>query len=126
MATASIHPFDPKTPSQSASQLWAATATKAPKVGATRVFFNTPASEKITALSSLGPDFATKSADAKRELVRRSVGSAVKEITRVADEVTDVVVDASADPHAAGTPVFFPSSSCLIRVLSRCCAPRTI
>jgi aminopeptidase len=40
--------------------------------------------------------------EAKRELVRKSVGSAVQEIKRVADEVTEVVVDASIDPHAAG------------------------
>ncbi|KAJ7726353.1 leucine aminopeptidase [Mycena metata] len=95
MATsASIHPFDPKAPSKTASELWAA---KEPKVGTTRVFF----SDKITALSSLGPDFAKKTANAKRELVRKSVGSAVKEISRVADEVTEVVIDASPDPHAA-------------------------
>ncbi|KAJ7157337.1 leucine aminopeptidase [Mycena filopes] len=95
MATsASIQLFDPKSPSKTATELWAA---KDPKVGATRVFF----SDKITALSSLGPDFAKKSGNAKRELVRRSVGSAVKEIKRVADEVTEVVIDASVDPHAA-------------------------
>ncbi|KAJ6601093.1 leucine aminopeptidase [Mycena vulgaris] len=99
--SASIHPFDPKTPSQSAGELWAASAVKAPKVGTTRVFFNTPSSDKITALSSLGPDLTKKNAAAKRELVRRSVGSAVKEITRVAEEVTEIVVNASADPHAA-------------------------
>ncbi|KAF7347209.1 Leucine aminopeptidase [Mycena venus] len=80
--SASIHPFDPKAPSKSASDLWAASVTKAPKVGSTRTF-------------------AKKSGAAKRELVRRSVGSAVKEISRVADEVTEVVVDASVDPHAA-------------------------
>ncbi|KAJ7696756.1 cytosol aminopeptidase family, catalytic domain-containing protein [Mycena rosella] len=98
MATASIHPFDPKTPSQSANELWAASATKAPKVGTTRIIFKP---DSIIALASLGPDFVNKNGAAKRELVRRSVGSAVKEITRVAEEVTEVVVDASADPHAA-------------------------
>ncbi|KAJ7894531.1 leucine aminopeptidase [Mycena leptocephala] len=95
--SASIHPFDPKAPSKSVNHLWAASLTKEPKVGTTRVFF----SDNITALSSLGPDFTKKSADAKRESVRRSVGSAVKELNRVADEVTEVVVDASVDPHAA-------------------------
>ncbi|KAJ7239777.1 cytosol aminopeptidase family, catalytic domain-containing protein [Mycena haematopus] len=94
--SASIHPFDPKAPSKTASELWAASAAKEPKVGSTRVFF----SDKITALSSLGPDWAKKNAEGKRELVRRSVGSAVKEINRV-DEVTEVTVDASVDPHAA-------------------------
>ncbi|KAJ7722566.1 leucine aminopeptidase [Mycena maculata] len=97
MATsASIRPFDPKT--QSASKLWPASVTKPPKVGTTRVFFN---ADSVTALSSLGPDFAKKKGATKREVVRRSVGSAVKEITRVADEVTEVVVDATVDPHAA-------------------------
>jgi aminopeptidase len=99
--SASIHPFDPKAPSKSVNHLWAASLTKEPKVGTTRVFF----SDNITALSSLGPDFTKKSADAKRESVRRSVGSAVKELNRVADEVTEVVVDASVDPHAAGAAI---------------------
>ncbi|KAJ7631679.1 leucine aminopeptidase [Mycena polygramma] len=98
MATsATILPFDPKAPSKSVGELWAASTTKEPKVGTTRVIF----SDKITALSSLGPDFAKKNVAAKRESVRRSVGSAVKEISRIADEVTEVVVDATADPHAA-------------------------
>ncbi|KAJ6541634.1 cytosol aminopeptidase family, catalytic domain-containing protein [Mycena capillaripes] len=95
--SASVHPFDPKTPSKSVSELWAASSAKEPKVGSTRVFF----SDKITALSSLGADFGKQGAAAKRESVRRSVGSAVKEISRIADEVTEVVVDASVDPHAA-------------------------
>ncbi|KAJ6457382.1 leucine aminopeptidase [Mycena sanguinolenta] len=94
--SASIHPFDPKAPSKTVSELWAASVAKEPKVGTTRVFF----SEKITALSSLGPDWAKRNAEGKRELVRRSVGSAVKELKSV-DEVTEVVVDASVDPHAA-------------------------
>jgi aminopeptidase len=94
--SASIHPFDPKSPTQTVGELW--TPAKEPKVGTTRVFF----SDKITALSSLGPDLAKKGVEAKRELVRKSVGSAVQEIKRVADEVTEVVVDASIDPHAAG------------------------
>ncbi|KAJ7508409.1 leucine aminopeptidase [Mycena galericulata] len=98
MATsASIRPFDP---AAGANELWPTSAAKPPKVGTTRVFFNNR-SGGITALSSLGPDFAKKIGPAKREVVRRSVGSAVKEITRVADEVTEVVVDAAVDPHAA-------------------------
>ncbi|KAJ7144822.1 cytosol aminopeptidase family, catalytic domain-containing protein [Mycena crocata] len=96
MATrASIQPFDPKS---QPSELWATSVAKPPKVGSTRIFFNP---ENVTALSSLGPDFAKRNADGKRELVRRSVGSAVKEVTRLAEEVTEVVVDGSADPHAA-------------------------
>ncbi|KAF7340945.1 Leucine aminopeptidase [Mycena sanguinolenta] len=94
--SASIYPFDPKAPSKTVSELWTASVAKEPKVGTTRIFF----SDKITALSSLGPNWAKKNAEGKRELVRRSVGSAVKEIKSI-DEVTEVVVDASVDPHAA-------------------------
>ncbi|KAJ7608200.1 leucine aminopeptidase [Roridomyces roridus] len=99
MTTATIRPFDPKAPTTSASQLWPASTAKPPKVGTTRVFFE-GAKGSVTALSSLGPDFARKTAASKREVVRRSVGSAVKEISRV-DEVTELVVDASVNPHAA-------------------------
>ncbi|KAK7063581.1 leucine aminopeptidase [Favolaschia claudopus] len=94
---ASVQPFDPKSPSKAASELWSTSSAKPLKVGTTRVLFQ----DKITALSSLGPDFATKKGDARRELVRRAVGNGVREISRVADEVTEVVVDASSDPHAA-------------------------
>ncbi|CAK5280908.1 unnamed protein product [Mycena citricolor] len=97
--SASIHLFDPKSPSStSAADLWPASKAKAPKVGATRVFFNNTG---VTALSSLGPDYTKKGTVAKREAVRRSVGGAVNEVKRVADEVTELVVDAEADPHAA-------------------------
>ncbi|KAJ6606777.1 cytosol aminopeptidase family, catalytic domain-containing protein [Mycena sp. CBHHK59/15] len=103
--SAFIHPFDPKVPSQklpvSAGELWAASVATPPKVGTARVFYNIPLPSSVTALTSLGAGFESKSGPARRELVRKSVGSAVKEIRRVADEVTEVVVDASADPHAA-------------------------
>ncbi|KAJ3507952.1 hypothetical protein NLJ89_g6018 [Agrocybe chaxingu] len=72
---------------------------KPAKAGTTRTFFNTPAS-KVTALTSLGEGFATKKADAKREVVRKSVGSAVKELKGY-EGLREVAVDASADPHAA-------------------------
>ncbi|KAJ7207566.1 leucine aminopeptidase [Mycena pura] len=104
MATsATIHLFDPKAPPQVASAIWPASNAKPPKVGTTRVLFDGSTSGKtaLTAISSLGPDFSSKSGDARRELVRRAVGGAVREVTRVADEVTEVVVDGSLDPHAA-------------------------
>jgi cytosol aminopeptidase len=106
--SAYIVPFDHQSTSEvvpglNAAELWATTPTgdKLPKVGTTRTFFNTPAS-KVTTVSSLGDGFATKGADAKRELLRRSVGGAVKEL-KAMNGLKDVTVDASIDPHAAGT-----------------------
>ncbi|KAG6899632.1 hypothetical protein C0993_008491 [Termitomyces sp. T159_Od127] len=83
------------------SELWSLTpqGEKPPAVGTVRTFYNTPAN-KITAISSLGEKFASKATDAKRELLRKSVGSAVKQL-KVLDGVKDVAVDASVDPHAA-------------------------
>lgn len=72
---------------------------KPPKVGDTRIFYDTPHS-KITALVSLGDKFASKQSNERRELVRRAVGSAVKEI-RDLDGVNRAEIDASTDPHAA-------------------------
>lgn len=69
-------------------------------VGTTRTFYNTPTS-KVTTLSSLGEDFGKKKGDAKRELLRKSVGSAVKELKNL-EGVKDVTIDASVDPQAAG------------------------
>lgn len=108
-STAYIIPHDPQAPSAKApsgvdsAALWnsAAQGDKVAKVGTTRIFYNTPAS-KVTTLSSLGEGFANKTGDVKRELVRKSVGSAVKAV-KALDGVKDVAVDASADPHAAGT-----------------------
>jgi hypothetical protein len=106
-SSAFIVPFDPQTPTQvvpnvNSSELWSITppGDKIAKVGTTRIFFNTPAS-KVTALSSLGEGFAAKQGSVKRELVRKSVGSAVKEVKGL-EGVKEVSVDASADPHAAG------------------------
>ena len=73
---------------------------KPPKAGDTRIFYDTPHS-KITALVSLGDKFASKQSNERRELVRRAVGSAVKEI-RDLDGVNRAEIDASTDPHAAG------------------------
>ena len=105
--SAYIVPFDHTTsgdvvPGLNAAELWDTTPTgeKLPKAGTTRTFFNTPTS-KVTAVSSLGEGFAKKSPDAKRELVRKSVGGAVKEL-KAMEGLKDVVIDASLDPHAAG------------------------
>ena len=73
---------------------------KSPKVGDTKVFYDTPEG-RVTALVSLGDKFASKKLNEQRELVRRAVGSAVKEL-RDLDGVNRAEIDASTDPHAAG------------------------
>ncbi|RXW19728.1 hypothetical protein EST38_g6122 [Candolleomyces aberdarensis] len=105
-SAALIVPYDPQATGQSVAgvnpaQLWSLTPSgdKAPKAGTTRTFYNTPES-KTTTISSIGEGFANKSAEVKRELVRKSVGSAVKEL-KAYEGVKEAVVDASLDPHAA-------------------------
>ncbi|KAK0466043.1 uncharacterized protein EV420DRAFT_1636626 [Desarmillaria tabescens] len=97
MSTARIVPHDPK----ATSELWASAPTgeKPAKVGTTRVFYNTPP-QQLTALSSLGDGFEKKTGSAKREVVRKAVGSAVKAVKAI-DGVKNVKIDASLDPHAA-------------------------
>lgn len=73
---------------------------KPPKVGDTKIFYDTPEG-KVTALVSLGDKFASKQSNERRELVRQAVGSAVKEIRNL-DGVNRAEIDASTDPHAAG------------------------
>jgi len=73
---------------------------KPPKVGDTRVFYDTPEG-KVTALVSLGDKFASSKSNEQRELVRRAVGCAVKEVRNL-DGVDRAEIDASTDPHAAG------------------------
>ena len=58
----------------------------------------------------LGRGVCTKKSEVKRELVRKSVGSAVKKL-KAYDGLKDLLVDASANPHAAG--VFFKPHSAL-------------
>jgi len=106
MSSAFIIPFDHQSSDISATgvdaaKLWATTPSgdKSPKAGTTRTFYNTPPS-KVTTVSSLGEKFDTKKGDVRRELVRKAVGSAVKELKSL-DGVKDVTIDASTDPQAA-------------------------
>lgn len=48
----------------------------------------------------MGEGYVSKNANQKRELVRKSVGNAVKDL-RSHEGISDVVIDASLDPHAA-------------------------
>ncbi|KAF5311260.1 hypothetical protein D9758_018499 [Tetrapyrgos nigripes] len=106
-----VAPHDPIKSSQAISgvdlvQIWAQAvpsstdeSAKVPKVGTTRVFYNTPES-KITAISSLGEGFEKKKGNERREMVRKSVGSAVKTL-RGLDGLKEIHIDAEKDPHAA-------------------------
>jgi aminopeptidase len=53
---------------------------------------------------SLGEGFEGKTGDARRELVRKAVGSGVKQVKELGDGAKDIIVDASTDAHAAGKP----------------------
>ena len=97
-------------PSVDPIELWntAPKGSKPPKVGTTRIFYNTPRADQgsvnATALVSLGDGFEGKTGDARRELVRKAVASGVKQVKDLGDGVKDIVVDASKDAHAAGKP----------------------
>ena len=106
-----ILPIDPNLPSSQSvpnldpAKLWSAVpwGKKTPKVGTTRVFYNSPSGgSDVTALVSLGEEFDAKKGDAKREVVRKAVGSAVKDLKGLVEGDITVSIDASADPHAAG------------------------
>ncbi|EPQ61358.1 hypothetical protein GLOTRDRAFT_125077 [Gloeophyllum trabeum ATCC 11539] len=111
-STAFIIPVDPKQPSSKAipsldlGRLWSAVPSgpSAPKVGTTRIFYNTPAEKdasNVTALASLGDTFSEKTGDARKELVRKAVGSAVKKVKELGEGLNEVAIDASIDPHAS-------------------------
>ena len=108
-----ILPIDPSAPgSRSAlpnidpANLWATVpaSAKTPKVGTTRLFYGVPSGgSNVTALVSLGDAYEVQKGDGKRELVRKAVGNAVKDVKALGEGKTLAVsVDASADPHAAG------------------------
>lgn len=86
------------------SELWTTAtdpnATKPPTTGTTRIFYNTPKGN-ITVISALdSPSKGTE--QAKRESVRKCIGSAVKAVTGLGiNSLKQVVVDGREDPHAA-------------------------
>ncbi|KAI0268595.1 leucine aminopeptidase [Gloeopeniophorella convolvens] len=110
-----ILPFDPSADSSAAAaaaalpgadpaQLWRTTptGTTPPKVGTTRVFYNTPAdAASATAVVSLGEGFDKKKGDARREFVRKAVASGVNQVKELGDGEKTITIDASADAHAA-------------------------
>ena len=115
-----ILPIDPSAPgSRSAllnldpASLWATVpvTAKTPKVGTTRLFYDVPSgASNVTALVSLGDAYEGQKGDGRREVVRKAVGSAVKDVKALVEGKTLAVsVDASADPHAAGKFEHFSS-----------------
>ncbi|THH09685.1 hypothetical protein EW146_g8613 [Bondarzewia mesenterica] len=92
-----ILPVDPKgqagsqvVPNVDPLKLWSTTpaGSKAPKTGSTRIFYNTPAGEQstnVTAVVSLGEGFDKKKGDARKEIVRKAVGSGVKQVKELGD-----------------------------------------
>lgn len=105
-----IVPIDPSAASaqSDAAKLWSTVpqSQKTPKVGSTRTFFNTPAGEaNVTTVVSLGEGFDAKTGAGKRELVRKAIGQAVKDVKGLIDGEASLSIDGSADPHAAGARV---------------------
>ena len=111
-----VLPIDPTSqsglsplPSVNPVELWRTvpTGSKPAKVGTTRLFYNTPSqpgNADATAVVSLGEGFDKKTGDARRELVRKAIGSSIQQIKELGDGEKSVVVDASIDAHAAGLP----------------------
>jgi len=91
-----------------AAKLWSLTpqGERPPKVGTTRTFYNTPSASQVTTISSLGDGYASKNPNQKRELVRKSIGNAVKGLKSY-EGIKDVAVDSSLDHHAAGERTLF-------------------
>ncbi|KAG6329095.1 hypothetical protein ID866_9995, partial [Astraeus odoratus] len=89
-------------PSVNTAELWAKLppSKKVAKVGSAHLFYGVP-NRDVAALVSLGEGFANKSGHARRELVRKAVGSGVKEVKGLGEGVSEAVIDASQDPHAA-------------------------
>ena len=111
MSNIYVLPIDPTSPATQAVseldtlKLWSSvpSGAKPAKAGTTRVFYGTPG-DKVTALASLGENFAKKKGHARREVVRTAVGNGVKKVKEIGEgiEGKEVAIDASADPHADG------------------------
>lgn len=103
-----VVPIDPKNPAGNAApgvnpaSLWSSLpqTQKPAKVGTSHLFYGTPAFD-VTALVSLGEGFDSKTGDVRREIVRKAIGSGVKSVKGLGDGVSEAVIDASTDPHAA-------------------------
>ncbi|KAI0816824.1 cytosol aminopeptidase family, catalytic domain-containing protein [Trametes gibbosa] len=111
MSSFYVLPIEPTAPAAAAAvdaaKLWKSTPSavqsKPAGPGTAHLFYGTPKEGAVAALSSLGDKFAHKKGDERREIVRKTVASAVKTVRNLGEGVhgSKVLVDASADPHAA-------------------------
>ncbi|KAH0837767.1 cytosol aminopeptidase [Lanmaoa asiatica] len=105
-----VVPLDPQNPGQNAASninpatLWETLppSKKPAKVGTSHLFYGASGGTDVTALVSLGDAFEAKRGDARREIVRKAIGSGVKSIKAFGEGVSEAIIDASTDPHAAG------------------------
>ncbi|KIN94418.1 hypothetical protein M404DRAFT_35047 [Pisolithus tinctorius Marx 270] len=103
-----IVPIDPQNPTSSAvptvdpAVLWSKLppSQKPAKVGSSHLFYGVPGNN-VTALVSLGEAFPDKKGNARREVVRKAVGSGVKSVKTLGEGVSEAVIDVSLDPHAS-------------------------
>ena len=120
----------------SPSELWSLTpsaaASKPASVGTTHVFYGTPHTDKtnLTVVTSLGEGFEKKTGDARREIVRKAIGSAVKKAKAQGEGAKQrtIRVDAALDPHAAGEYatihiIYLEGDSNTKRGIDSCCCP---
>ncbi|KAG9309122.1 leucine aminopeptidase [Chiua virens] len=104
-----VVPLDPANPGLNAASnvnpatLWSTLppSKKPAKVGTSHLFYGVSGGTDVTALVSLGDSFGAKKGDARREIVRKAVGSGVKSVKALGDGISEAIVDTSADPHAA-------------------------
>jgi len=104
-----IVPLNPTNPSQNNAltvdppALWAKLppSKKPAKVGTSHLFYGLGAGKDVAALVSLGEAFEAKKDDARREIIRKAVGSGVKSIKGFGEGISEAVVDSSTDPQAA-------------------------
>ncbi|EGN93693.1 hypothetical protein SERLA73DRAFT_115714 [Serpula lacrymans var. lacrymans S7.3] len=100
-----VVPIDPKNPPSNVApgvnpaKLWSTVPSgKTPaKVGKSHLFFG----DNVASLASLGDKFPDKKGDERRELIRKAVGSAIKDVKSLGEGVTEAVVDSSLDAQAA-------------------------
>src|SRR6202044_766624 len=79
-----------------------------PKVETMMLFYDVPSGgSNVTTIVSLGEGYASHKGNGKREVVRKAVGSAVKDVKAAVKDETVVSVDASTDPHTASKFVHF-------------------
>jgi len=110
MTSAYILPYDHESTGSivgvNPSELWALTPSgpKVPAVGTFRTFYQVP-DTMATSITSLGTAFSDKSTEARREVLRRAIGSSVKDLQTYAG-ISQLSVDASLDPHAAAVAAY--------------------